>query len=109
TGFLALGPKLLAEPDKQKMKMDIADEQLDTVGKAVLGLTIGCARCHDHKFDPLPQIDYYSLLSVFTSTRTMKSLATVAKAFERPLPSGEPADVTAARTRRLADADAAIQ
>jgi cytochrome c553 len=71
TGFLALGPKLLAEPDKQKMKMDIADEQLDTLGKAVLGLTLGCARCHDHKFDPIPQRDYYSLLSIFTSTRTM--------------------------------------
>ncbi|HVK12774.1 MAG TPA: DUF1553 domain-containing protein [Gemmataceae bacterium] len=108
TAFLVLGPKLLAEPDKQKMKMDIADEQLDTLGKAVLGLTIGCARCHDHKFDPLPQTDYFSLLSVFTSTRTMKNLATVARAFERPLPSGEPAEATAARARRIADADAAI-
>ena len=108
TGFLALGPKLLAEPDKQKMKMDIADEQLDTLGKAVLGLTIGCARCHDHKFDPLPTRDYYSLLSVFTSTRTMKNLATVARAFERPLPSGEKSEVTAARNKRVAGADDAI-
>jgi hypothetical protein len=108
TGFLALGPKLLAEPDKQKMKMDIADEQLDTLGKAVLGLTIGCARCHDHKFDPLPQTEYYSLLSVFTSTRTMKNLATVARAFERPLPSGEKPEVTVARNKRIEEADAAI-
>jgi Protein of unknown function (DUF1553)/Protein of unknown function (DUF1549)/Planctomycete cytochrome C len=101
TGFLVLGPKVLAEPDKQKMKMDIADEQLDTLGKSVLGLTLGCARCHDHKFDPLPQRDYYSLLSIFTSTRTMKNLATVAQAFERPLPTGEKPEVVQARTRQI--------
>lgn len=101
TGFLVLGPKLLAEPDKQKMKMDIADEQLDTLGKAVLGLTLGCARCHDHKFDPIPQRDYYSLLSIFTSTRTMKNLATVAQAFERPLPTGEKPEEAAARARKI--------
>ncbi|MBA4066663.1 MAG: hypothetical protein C0501_23750, partial [Isosphaera sp.] len=58
TGFLVLGPKLLAEPDKQKMLLDIADEQLDVVGKAFLGLTLSCARCHDHKFDPIPARDY---------------------------------------------------
>jgi hypothetical protein len=101
TGFLVLGPKVLAEPDKQKMKMDIADEQLDTLGKAVLGLTLGCARCHDHKFDPIPQRDYYSLLSIFTSTRTMKSLATVAQAFERPLPTGEKPEEAQARQKRI--------
>jgi Protein of unknown function (DUF1553)/Protein of unknown function (DUF1549)/Planctomycete cytochrome C len=100
TGFLGLGPKLLAEPDKQKMKMDIADEQLDTLGKSVLGLTLGCARCHDHKFDPITQRDYYSLLSVFTSTRTMKNLATVAQAFERPLPTGEKPEEAEARARK---------
>jgi hypothetical protein len=109
TGFLVLGPKLLAEPDKQKMKMDIADEQLDTLGRAVLGLTIGCARCHDHKFDPLPTRDYYSLLSIFTSTRTMKNLATVAQAFERPLPTGERPEEAAARNRKIEDKDAAIR
>ncbi|HKB05577.1 MAG TPA: DUF1549 domain-containing protein, partial [Gemmataceae bacterium] len=101
TGFLVLGPKLLAEPDKQKMKMDIADEQLDTLGKAVLGLTLGCARCHDHKFDPIPQRDYYGLLSIFTSTRTMKNLATVAQSFEQPLPTGERPEETAARARKI--------
>jgi mono/diheme cytochrome c family protein len=106
TGFLVLGPKLLAEPDKQKMKMDIADEQLDTLGKAFLGLTVACARCHDHKFDPIPQRDYYSLLSVFTSTRTMKNLATVAQAFERPLPSGEKPEEAAARERKIAEKQA---
>jgi len=96
-GFLAIGPKLLAEPDKQKMLIDIADEQLDTLGKSVLGLTLGCARCHDHKFDPIPTRDYYSLLAVFTSTRTMQNLDTVAKAFERSLDGPEKPEVTKAR------------
>jgi hypothetical protein len=109
TGFLVLGPKLLAEPDKQKMKMDIADEQLDTLGKAVLGLTLGCARCHDHKFDPIPQRDYYSLLSVFTSTRTMKNLATVAQAHERPLPTGEKPEVIEARREQIEAQQAVIR
>src|SRR5258705_278916 len=49
TGFLALGPKVLAEPDPRKMELDIVDEQIDTLGRSVLGLTLGCARCHDHK------------------------------------------------------------
>jgi hypothetical protein len=109
TGFLVVGPKLLAEPDKQKMKMDIADEQLDTLGKAVLGLTLGCARCHDHKFDPIPQRDYYGLLSIFTSTRTMKSLATVAQAFERPLPTGESPKAAEARAKQINAKEAEIK
>ena len=98
-GYLAVGPKLLAEPDKQKMLLDIADEQLDTVGKGLMGLTLGCARCHDHKFDPLPARDYYSLLAVFTSTRTMQNLNTVAKVHERTLTPPEPPELAAVRAR----------
>ena len=89
TGFLSLGPKVLAEPDKQKMVMDIVDEQIDTTGKAFMGLTLGCARCHDHKFDPLPTRDYYGLAGIFKSTRTMKSLNTVAQVLERPIADPE--------------------
>ncbi|MFN3653618.1 MAG: DUF1553 domain-containing protein [Armatimonadota bacterium] len=89
TGFLVLGPKVLAEPDKGKMVMDIVDEQIDTVGKAFMGLTLGCARCHDHKFDPLPTKDYYALAGIFKSTRTMETLNTVARALERPIPDAE--------------------
>jgi|SRR5579883_1153528 len=99
TGFLVLGPKVLAEPDKQKMLLDIADEQLDTVGRAFLGLTLGCARCHDHKFDPIPTRDYYSLLAVFTSTRTMQNLNTVARAFEYDPTSAEKPEIKAARAK----------
>ena len=82
TGFLSLGPKVLAEPDKVKMEMDIIDEQIDTLGKALLGLTLGCARCHDHKFDPIPTADYYALAGIFKSTKTMESLKTIAKWYE---------------------------
>jgi hypothetical protein len=70
TGFLALGAKVLAEPDREKLMMDTIDEQIDTTGKAFLGMTLGCARCHDHKFDPLKQSDYYALAAIFRSTRT---------------------------------------
>jgi mono/diheme cytochrome c family protein len=99
TGFLVLGPKLLAEPDKAKMVMDIVDEQIDVAGKAFLGLTVACARCHDHKFDPLPTRDYYALAGIFKSTRTMATLATVAKAHERPLGAKESPETLLYRDR----------
>ena len=50
--------------------MDTIDEQLDSTGKAFLGMTFGCCRCHDHKFDPIKQADYYSLAAIFKSTKT---------------------------------------
>jgi hypothetical protein len=68
TGFLALGPKEMAEKDRLQFQLDVVDEQVDTLGQAMLGLTIGCARCHDHKFDPIPQRDYYSLAGIFRSS-----------------------------------------
>ncbi|MDG2031216.1 MAG: DUF1553 domain-containing protein [Phycisphaerales bacterium] len=90
TGFLSLGPKVLAEPDKEKMQIDIVDEQLDVIGQAFLGQTIGCARCHDHKFDPIMAQDYYAMAGILYSTRTMQSLNTVARVLERNLaPAGE--------------------
>ncbi|SVB20211.1 uncharacterized protein METZ01_LOCUS173065, partial [marine metagenome] len=89
TGFLSLGPKVLAEPDKMKMEMDIIDEQIDTLGKSLLGLTLGCARCHDHKFDPIPTADYYALAGIFKSTKTMESLKTIAKWHENPIYTSE--------------------
>jgi hypothetical protein len=73
TGFLAIGPKMLAEDDPVKQKMDIVDEQLDTTCRVFLGLTMGCARCHDHKFDPLAMSDYYAMAGIFQSTQTMLS------------------------------------
>ncbi len=78
TGFLSLGAKMLAEDDPFKMQMDIIDEQLDTIGRAFMGLTIGCARCHDHKFDPIPTQDYYSLAGILKSSKTMEDFNVVA-------------------------------
>lgn len=72
TGFLALGAKMLSERDKDKLQLDIVDEQIDTVGKAFMGMTLGCARCHDHKFDPIPTADYYALAGIFQSTETVQ-------------------------------------
>jgi len=89
TGLLVLGPKMLAEQDKEKMLIDIVDEQVDTISRTMLGLTLSCARCHDHKFDPLSARDYYALAGIFYSTRTMQNRDFVSKWLERPLPSRE--------------------
>jgi Protein of unknown function (DUF1549)/Protein of unknown function (DUF1553) len=74
TGFLALGPKPLARQDRVQMIYDVVDEQIDTVSKVFMGLTIGCARCHDHKFDPIPTKDYYGLAGIFASTLNFRNL-----------------------------------
>jgi hypothetical protein len=71
TGFLALGPHNYEQQDKEQLRMDIVDEQIDIVGKAFLGMTLGCARCHDHKFDPIPTADYYALAGIFRSTHSL--------------------------------------
>ncbi len=68
TGFLALGVKDVNQRYKVRFVMDNVDEQIDAVSRAVLGLTASCARCHDHKFDPIPQSDYYALAGIFRST-----------------------------------------
>ncbi len=87
TGFLVLGAKVLAEQDKPKFVMDIVDEQIEVTSKAFLGLTIACARCHDHKFDPIPTKDYYAMAGIFKSTKTMKNLGFVSEWNERTLTS----------------------
>jgi cytochrome c553 len=70
TGFLALGPKALNERNGLQFELDVADEQIDVTTQAFLGITAACARCHDHKFDPIPQKDYYALAGIFRSTET---------------------------------------
>ena len=70
TGFLRLGVSDDEPDDKLQAEYDELDDMASSTGAAFLGLTIGCARCHDHKFDPIAQSDYYSLISFFRSVRT---------------------------------------
>ncbi|MCH2129165.1 MAG: DUF1553 domain-containing protein [Pirellulaceae bacterium] len=99
TGFLQVGPKPVVMRDKRQMLLDIADEQLHTSGVAFLGLTIGCARCHDHKFDPIPTKDYYSLAGIFASTRVMRDHVADSMWIETevPGPDGQPAKLMTVR------------
>ena len=85
TGFLALGSRNLNDKNSRQFVLDMADEQIDTVSQAVLGLTVACARCHDHKFDPIPQRDYYALAGIFLSTETRYGTAPT---FEHNRPGG---------------------
>lgn len=85
TGYLALGAKMLAEDDPVKQELDVIDEQVDTLTKSFLGLTVGCARCHDHKFDPISAKDYYAMAGIFKSTKTMLNYKNMAEWNERPL------------------------
>jgi Protein of unknown function (DUF1549)/Protein of unknown function (DUF1553)/Planctomycete cytochrome C len=104
TGFLALGPTNYEEQDKKQLKFDVIDEQLETIGKTLLGMTISCARCHDHKFDPIPTRDYYALAGIFASTRTLFNYTdNVARWFDAPLPQ----DGEKARAAREHDAKVA--
>ena len=68
TGFLAIGPKGLNETRLRYLKWQVVDDQIDTTSRGFLGLTVSCARCHDHKFDPIPTKDYHALAGIFSST-----------------------------------------
>ncbi|MCA9061502.1 MAG: DUF1553 domain-containing protein [Planctomycetaceae bacterium] len=98
-GFLVVGPKMLSERDKEKLQMDVVDEQLDTIGRTFLGLGLGCVRCHDHKFDPIPVQDYYALAGILRSTVTVEGIrmnnVNVSGWNEMPLPM--PSEMVAAR------------
>ena len=87
TGFLALGPHNYELQDKELLRMEVVDEQLSAVGKAFLGLTMDCARCHDHPFDPIPIQDYYSMAGIFRSTNSLVP-GNVAGFHERELRDG---------------------
>ncbi len=68
TGFLALGSKAYEETKPEVFRMDVIDEQIEVLGRGVLGLSVACARCHDHKFEAIPTADYYALAGVLRST-----------------------------------------
>jgi hypothetical protein len=70
-GYLMLGAINYEEQDKEQLRMDVVDEQIDSMGRTFLGMTLGCCRCHDHKFDPIPATDYYALAGIFRSTKSL--------------------------------------
>jgi cytochrome c553 len=72
--MLAIGNWGNGDADKDKILTDIADDQVDVVSRTFMGLTVACARCHDHKFDPISQRDYYALAGVFFSTHILAKL-----------------------------------
>ena len=74
TGLLAMGPKSLNQRNAEQFRMDTADEQLDVVSRSVMALSIACARCHDHKFDPIPTADYYAMVGIFRSTEVLSGV-----------------------------------
>jgi mono/diheme cytochrome c family protein len=93
TGFQRLGVWDDEPDDKRMAEFDELDDMLSTTGSAFLGLTIGCARCHDHKFDPIPQADYYRLLSFFRNVRLNENVKHTLDAANY-VPLAEPARVT---------------
>jgi hypothetical protein len=101
TAFLVLGPHNYEAQDKDLLRMDVVDEQIDTTGRAFLAMTLGCARCHDHKIDPIPTRDYYALAGIFRSTKTLTP-GNVSGFVERDLP------VTGELARRLAEHRVAV-
>ena len=70
TGFLAVGPKAVTEQNGRQFQNDLIDEQIDVTTRVMLGVSVACARCHDHKFDPIPQTDYYALAGIFGNMTT---------------------------------------
>ncbi len=75
TGFFALGPTYISDggdPEATaQAKSETLDDRVDTLSRGIMGLTVSCARCHDHKFDPIPQLDYYSLAGIFQNTNVI--------------------------------------
>ncbi|MEM7394592.1 MAG: DUF1549 domain-containing protein, partial [Verrucomicrobiota bacterium] len=90
TGMLTFGPKMLAEQDPEKLRMSIVDEQMDVLTLTTMGLSIGCARCHDHKFDPISIRDYYAMAGIFRGTEIVeKKTADTVIVYDAPLPGAE--------------------
>ncbi|MCB1277869.1 DUF1549 and DUF1553 domain-containing protein [Prosthecobacter sp.] len=76
TGFLNVGVKSLGEQDMTLYDMNVADDQIDATCHAFLALSANCARCHDHKFDPIPTADYHALAGIFRSTQNLSGVET---------------------------------
>lgn len=103
TGFLAIGAWELVNGDKEQLRMDVVDRQVNRIGKAFLGMTMECARCHDHKFDPVSQKDYYAMAGILRSTVTLDGRlnGVFSNVHYAPLP--ETPDQLVERAERLRD------
>ncbi|MBI3680487.1 MAG: PSD1 domain-containing protein [Acidobacteria bacterium] len=73
-GFLALGSHDLIEINPDIFRMDVVDEMINAASRSFMAVTVGCARCHDHKFDPIPTADYYAMAGIFRSTEMLSGL-----------------------------------
>ena len=80
TGFNLLGPDMTDASDQAQRRHNTLNDMTDTTGLAFLGLTVGCARCHDHKFEPIPQVDYYRLQAFFAPTVFRRDLSVASPA-----------------------------
>ena len=95
TGMLAIADFVPGDVDKDQMIADYVNDEIDVIGRTFLGLSLACARCHDHKFDPISTEDYYALAGIFFSTRLIPG----------PVPGNTPLSVCHSfprmRSRRL--------
>ena len=110
-GYLMLGAINYEEQDKEQLRMDVVDEQIDSMGRTFLGMTLGCCRCHDHKFDPIPTTDYYALAGIFRSTKSLLP-GNVSEFVTAPLTVGydkHAVDAWTARDKDLAQQIAELQ
>ena len=102
TGFLAAGPSNLGNvgtpAEKEQYRYDELDDMVATVGSGLLGLTTACARCHDHKFDPIPTLDYYRLTAVFGTVDRLHLAAERQQLTVKPGQKIQPADLEPIRT-----------
>jgi cytochrome c553 len=109
TTYLMLGNTNLEEQDKKQLRMDFVDEQLDVITKGFLAQTVTCARCHDHKFDPIPTTDYYALAGILRNVKTMEH-ANVSAWTEVPLPAdAETERLLTEKEKRIAALQAKIK
>ncbi|MCH2202617.1 MAG: PSD1 and planctomycete cytochrome C domain-containing protein [Fuerstiella sp.] len=90
TQFITLGPVNLVNQFKIQLQMDIVDNQIDKIGRVFFGLSVGCARCHDHKFDPLEQEDYYRMAGILKNVQVLNGFRGVSGVFSdwlrQPIP-----------------------
>ena len=114
TGFLAIGLKHLDQKNPRIFEADMIAEQIDTMTQALQGLTVACARCHDHKHDPIPTADYYAMEGIFRSTRTLYGTARVAQNHRAtdllllPILDKNPLGGSRGRTRSVAEMKASL-